>query len=178
MTKESIFILPGIGNSGDGHWQTRWQEQLPRTQRVEQQDWDHPVCDVWVAALEAAVRGSERPVVLVAHSLACLQLAHWAASTRCRVRGALLVAVPDPEGAAFPSEAIGFSPLPLRRFAFPSIVVASSNDPYGSIDHARRCADAWGSRLVEIGMAGHINAGSGLGDWAQGRQLLAEFLSR
>ncbi|MCY1380434.1 Serine hydrolase [compost metagenome] len=88
------------------------------------------------------------------------------------------MAVPDPEGAAFPSEAIGFSPLPLRRFAFPSIVVASSNDPYGSIDHARRCADAWGSRLVEIGMAGHINAGSGLGDWAQGRQLLAEFLSR
>ncbi len=140
--------------------------------------WDHPVCDVWVAALEAAVRSSEPPVVLVAHSLACLQLAHWAASTRCRIRGALLVAVPDPEGAAFPNEAIGFSPLPLRRFAFPSIVVASSNDPYGSIDHARRCADAWGSRLVEIGMAGHINAGSGLGDWPQGRQLLAEFLSR
>ena len=179
MTKESIFILPGIGNSGDGHWQTHWQELLPRTQRVEQQDWDHPVCSVWVTALEAAVRGSEPNIVLVAHSLACLQLAHWATSTRCRVRGALLVAVPDPEGAAFPrEEAIGFSPLPLERFAFPSIVVASSNDPYGSIDHARRCAGAWGSRLVEIGPAGHINAGSGLGDWPQGQALLAEFLSR
>jgi predicted alpha/beta hydrolase family esterase len=145
---------------------------------VDQQDWDHPECDVWVAALEAAVRGSEPDVVLVAHSLACLQLAHWAASTRCRVRGALLVAVPDPEGVAFPREAIGFSPLPLGRFAFPSIVVASSDDPYGSVDHARRCTDAWGSRLVEIGAAGHINAGSGLGDWAEGQALLAEFLLR
>lgn len=177
MTTEAILILPGIGNSGDGHWQTRWQQLFPRTRRVEQQDWDHPVRDVWVAALEAAVRSSEPDVVLVAHSLACLQLAHWAASTRCHVRGALLVAVPDPEGDAFPREAIGFSPLPLGRFAFPSIVVASSDDPYGSIVHARRCADAWGSRLVEIGAAGHINASSGLGDWAHGQALLAEFLS-
>ncbi|MDM0056425.1 RBBP9/YdeN family alpha/beta hydrolase [Variovorax fucosicus] len=178
MTKESILILPGIGNSGRGHWQTRWQELLPHTRRVEQQDWNHPVCGVWVAALEAAVRSSEPHVVLVAHSLACLQLTHWAASTRCRIRGALLVAVPDPEGAAFPPEAIGFSPLPLGRFAFPSIVVASSNDPYGSIDHTRRCAGAWGNRLVEIGAAGHINAGSGLGDWVQGQALLSELLSR
>jgi len=172
MTKGSILILPGIGNSGHGHWQTRWQELFPHTRRVEQQDWDRPVCGVWVAALEAAVRSSESPVVLVAHSLACLQLAHWTASTRCRVRGALLVAVPDPEGAAFPREAIGFSPLPLGRFAFPSIVVASSNDPYGGIDHSRRCASAWGSRFVEIGTAGHINASSGLGDWVLGQALL------
>jgi predicted alpha/beta hydrolase family esterase len=175
MTKASILILPGIGNSGPAHWQSRWQALMAHTRRVEQQDWDYPVCSVWVAALEAAVRRSEAPVVLVAHSLACLQLAHWAAATRCRIRGALLVAVPDPEGAAFPREAIGFSPLPLGRFAFPSTVVASSDDPYGSIDHARRCAGAWGSRLVEIGAAGHINASSGLGDWADGQALLAEF---
>ena len=176
MTNTSILILPGIHGAGPEHWQTRWQERLARTRRVEQQDWDHPVCGVWVAALEAAVRSSEPHVVLVAHSLACLQLAHWAASTRCRVRGALLVAVPDPDGAAFPPEAVGFSPVPLARFAFPSIVVASGNDPYGSIDHARRCAAAWGSRLVEIGAAGHINAGSGLGDWSQGQTLLEEFV--
>jgi predicted alpha/beta hydrolase family esterase len=176
MTTASILILPGIGNSGNGHWQTRWQQLLPHTRRVEQQDWDHPVCRVWAAALEAAVRHSESPIVLVAHSLACLQLAHWSASTHSRVRGALLVAVPDPEGADFPAEATGFSPLPLDPFDFPSIVVASSNDPYGSIDHARRCAGAWGARLVEIGAAGHINADSGLGDWPRGQALLAELL--
>lgn len=87
------------------------------------------------------------------------------------------MAVPDPEGAAFPREAIGFSPLPLERFAFPGIIVASSNDPYGSIDRARRCAGAWGSQLVEVGAAGHLNAGSGLGAWAQGQALLSEFLN-
>jgi uncharacterized protein len=178
MTKDSILILPGIGNSGPGHWQTRWQELLPGTSRVEQQDWDHAVCDEWVATLAATASAGGPRTVLVAHSLGCLQLAHWAASRRRRIRGALLVAVPDPEGEAFPREAIGFSPLPLVRFAFPSIVVASSDDPYANIDHARRCADAWGSRLVTIGAAGHINAGSGLGDWAQGQALLAEFLSR
>ena len=31
---------------------------------------------------------------------------------------------------------------------------------------------AWGSELVTIGEAGHINSTSGLGDWAQGLALL------
>jgi predicted alpha/beta hydrolase family esterase len=177
MTHATILVLPGIGNSGPAHWQSLWQALLPNARRVAQRDWDHPVREAWVDALEAAVRECGDDVVLVAHSLGCLQLAHWAAATSCRIRGALLVAPPDPQGTAFPVEAVGFGPLPLARFAFASIVVASSDDPYGSIDHARRCAQAWGSRLVEIGPAGHVNASSGLGDWPQGRALLEEWMA-
>jgi hypothetical protein len=33
-------------------------------------------------------------------------------------------------------------------------------------------ADRWGSRLVHIGRAGHINAESGFGPWPQGLELL------
>ncbi|HET7812567.1 MAG TPA: alpha/beta hydrolase, partial [Steroidobacteraceae bacterium] len=58
----------------------------------------------------------------------------------------------------------------------PSIVVASRNDPYGTLDFARGCAQAWGSRFVDIGDAGHINAASGLGDWAAGHELLGELV--
>lgn len=174
---QPILILPGIGNSGQGHWQTLWEQGNPAMQRVQASDWNQPACLDWVAALEAAVERSGPQAVLVAHSLACLQIAHWAVRTTRRVRAALLVAVPDPAGPSFPAQAVGFAPIPLQRLAFPSTVVASSDDPYGSIDHARRCAKAWGSRCVEIGAAGHINAGSGLGDWPQGKALLVELIS-
>jgi predicted alpha/beta hydrolase family esterase len=172
-----ILILPGIGDSGPGHWQTLWEQGSPAMQRVHARDWEQPICAEWVAALEAAVEHSGPQAVLVAHSLACLQVAHWSAGSRLRIRAALLVAVPDPAGPSFPAQAQGFAPIPLQRLAFPSIVVASSDDPHGSIAHARRCAQAWGSRLVEIGAAGHINAGSGLGEWPQGRALLDGLLA-
>ena len=49
---------------------------------------------------------------MVAHSLGCLALAHWMAASALPVHAALLVAVPDPHGPAFPTEATGFAPLP------------------------------------------------------------------
>ena len=82
------------------------------------------------------------------------------------------MAPPNPEGESFPKEAVGFSPVPMKRLGFPSIVVASSNDPYATIEFAKSCAAAWGSRFVKPGALGHINAESGLGEWPEGLSLL------
>jgi len=168
------LILPGIGNSDHAHWQTLWESENPECVRVQQRDWNRPVCGEWVNVLEQAVVEIGESPVLVAHSLGCLCVAHWAARTSLKIKGALLVAPPDPKGASFPSEATGFSPVPLRSFSFPSIVVASSNDPYGSLEFARSCALAWSSRFVNIGPAGHINSESGLEEWAEGLALYQE----
>lgn len=112
--------------------------------------------------------------MLVAHSLGCLCVAHWVARTSLNIKGAFLVAPPNPEEANFPSEAIGFSSVPLRSFGVPSIVVASSDDPYGGLEFARACASGWGSRFVNIGAAGHINSESGFGNWPEGWALYQE----
>jgi hypothetical protein len=162
------LVIPGIGNSDHAHWQTLWESTNSTFVRVQQRDWNNPVCHEWVNVLEEAVAETGESPVLVAHSLGCLCVAHWAAGTTLKIKGALLVAPPNPEEASFSSEAIGFSPVPLRSFGFPSIVVASSNDPYGSLGFARSCSLAWGSRFVNIGPAGHINSASGLGEWAEG----------
>jgi predicted alpha/beta hydrolase family esterase len=167
-TSPPILILPGIHDSGPTHWQSLWLHQHPNMRRVAQRDWHHPVCSEWAAVLDDAVRESGPQTVLVAHSLACLQLAHWAATTRHRIHAAMLVAVPDPEGPAFPKEATGFSGVPLQPFAFRSLVIGSSDDPYGGLPQARRCAAAWGSERIELEGLGHINAASGLGDWPWG----------
>ena len=36
----------------------------------------------------------------------------------------------------------------------------------------------WGSRVLEAGPRGHLNADSGLADWPEGRQLLAGLLRK
>ncbi|MBI3776751.1 MAG: alpha/beta hydrolase [Gammaproteobacteria bacterium] len=172
----TVLILPGIGNSGPDHWQSRWEKDNPSFMRVQQNDWDHAVCAEWLAVLENSVARVGTDAVLVAHSLACLLVAHWASSTKLKIKGALLVAPPNPNGPNFPQKAIGFSPVLLRRLTFPSIVVASTNDPYGSLDFAKSAAVAWGSPFVNIGAAGHINSESGLGDWNEGFSLLRQLV--
>jgi predicted alpha/beta hydrolase family esterase len=179
------LVLPGYGGSGPRHWQSLWEAEdassprggaNPRFRRVEQEDWNRPEADRWAEALDRAVAASPGPVILVAHSLACLLAARWAAGASsiaiAKVKGALLVAPVDPDGPAFPSEARGFSPAPRSRLPFRSIVVASSNDPYGSLEYQGGLAHAWGADFVPVGARGHINAESGLGAWPEGRSLL------
>ncbi len=170
----AVLILPGIGNSGPLHWQSIWQQLHPEFVRVQQRDWDNPVCEEWVAAIEKAVRHVGPDVVLVAHSLACLVVAHWAANPHSPIKAALLVAVPNCTGPNFPAEAAGFSETPAQPLSFQSIVVVSKDDPYGSPEYSEQLAAAWGSRVVHIGSCGHINANSGLGAWPEGYELLSQ----
>jgi predicted alpha/beta hydrolase family esterase len=171
-----VLVLSGIGNSGPRHWQTLWALRHPDWQRVNLGNWDSPVCDDWVRALDVAVRACPSPPMLVAHSLACLLVAHWAHRSALVPKGAFLVAVPDPQNASFPATARGFSPVTMALFAFRSLVVASENDSFGSLVYAKRCASAWGSTFVDIGQAGHINADSGHGEWEDGYALLQQFM--
>jgi uncharacterized protein len=174
--KRNVLVVPGIGSSGPLHWQTRWELSHPSFRRVEQRDWETPHCSDWVQVLEKAVAASGPSTVLVAHSLGCLLVAHWAAQTALTVHGALLVAAPDPDGPCFPPGARGFNPIPLQRLPFESIVVASSNDPFARVEFLSRCAEHWGSRFVSIGEAGHVNADSGLEAWREGFEILKPLL--
>ena len=170
-----VLIIPGLGGSGPLHWQSRWEALEPRYLRVQAPDWDRPELAAWLSALDAAVKAVGQAPVIVAHSLGCLAVAHWAARGG-QARAALLVAVPDPSGPEFPAVAHSFAPVPLLPLPFPTRVVASRNDPYGGFEFAQRCAAAWRSAFSDVGHACHINADSGLGDWAAGRLLLADFL--
>lgn len=169
-----IIILPGIGGSGELHWQTRWETDSPR-RRFQPVDWDRPDLKDWIDALDRAVGSASKPPLLVAHSLACLLVAHWQQVSAAPVAGAFLVAVPNPELHTFPVEAASFANPPSSKLRFPSLVIASANDPYGSIEYARERARQWGSGVVEVGELGHINEASGLGDWPQGKTLLMAF---
>jgi uncharacterized protein len=171
-----VLVLAGIGNSGPQHWQSLWQRRHPQWQRVNLGNWDNPDCEDWVRALDVAVEACLSPPLLVAHSLGCLLVAHWAHRSVLVPEGAFLVAVPDPLSHSYPTKARGFAPVPMSPLAFRSLVVASSNDQLGSQAYAKHCAMAWGSAFVNIGQAGHINAESGHGEWNEGYALLQRFM--
>ena len=174
MDPAPVLILPGLYNSGPEHWQSRWEAAHPEFRRVVQADWERPRCADWVARLDEATDATPG-AVLVAHSSACALVAHWAAGhPGRRVRAALLVGPSDPEAASYPEGPTGFGPMPRQRLGFLSTVVASTNDPYVSLERAGQFAQSWGSRLVNVGDAGHINSESGLGDWPKGFALLEE----
>lgn len=176
MTTKALMV-PGLWSSGPEHWHTLWEADNPAFQRVQQFDWDAPERRAWVRSVDDAVRRAGPGVVLAAHSLGCATVVHWAGMQGRMVRGALLVAPADVDGAGFPLEARGFAPMPLKPLPFPSILVASEDDPFLSMERARLFADAWGSRLVEAGAVGHLNSASGLGPWPEGRKLLDELLA-
>lgn len=170
-----VLVLPGWQGSGPGHWQSRW-ELRHGYQRVAQHDWQRPLRGDWTARLEEVVTASPGPVLLAAHSLGCLLAAWWAAHSRHagRVVGALLVAPPDIERTDNRQQMPGWAPPARQRLPFRSIVVASSDDPFGSLESASRLAIDWGSDFVGLGAKGHLNADSGLGDWDEGHALLLD----
>ena len=175
MTPPPILILPGYGDSGPEHWQSLWEAKVPACRRVIQRDWMLPRLEEWLDTLARHVGDCEGPPVLVAHSLGCSLVAHWVARSGVRARGALLVAPADVDSPAHtPDEVRGFSPMPLARFPFPSIVVASTDDPFSALSRGQLFARSWGSRLVVLTGAGHINADAGFGEWPQGRTFLRE----
>jgi len=170
-----VLILPGYGDSGPDHWQSHWERADPTFRRVIQDDWLLPKLVDWMTRLEEEVAACATLPVLAAHSLACSLVAHWAIRPGARAAGALLVAPADVDSRAHTADEVrNFSPVPLVPLPFPSIVVASTDDPFVTPVRAAAFARAWGSRLVTVEHAGHLNADAGFGPWPEGRRLLAE----
>ncbi|RYC12277.1 RBBP9/YdeN family alpha/beta hydrolase [Ciceribacter ferrooxidans] len=174
-----ILIIPGYTNSGPDHWQSRWQAKLSTARRVEQAEWSKPVKEDWVDRVVEEVNASTRPVVLVAHSLGVATAIHAVPRFTGRIAGAFFVAPPDVANPQIrPKHLMTFGPYPRDPLPFPSITVASRNDPFGAFEQTEDIANAWGSLLLDAGECGHINAESGHGPWPEGTMVFAQFLAR
>ena len=179
ISEADILIVPGYAGSPRDHWQTRWEQKLSTARRVEQRSWDEPDRDAWTTAVADAVNASERPVVIVAHSLGVAAVVHAVPLFRRPVSGAFLVSPPDVGNPEIePASLRAFGPYPREPLPFPSVVIASRNDPWMGFHTAQALARRWDSTLVDAGDCGHINAESHLGDWSFGREQLALLLDR
>lgn len=180
-SETSILVIAGHMGPGPDHWQTRLISKLSSARLVEQEDWVYGSLPKAVDALVQAVHASEKPVVLVAHSVGCILVAHAVQllADPHKVKGAYLV-VPPNELALRSLNGIdpNFVFVPRGPLPFPSLLVATSNDPHSTMEDSAELALAWGSLLVEAGEAGHIDHTSGHGPWPEGMMRFAGFLSK
>lgn len=188
VSQADILVLPGLGGGERNHWYDRWSEKLRTARRVDGMDWSkngpEPVLDDWIERIVRAVEQAGQPVVLIGHSLGALAAAHAAPRfPHLKVAGGYLVAPPDIDmlRARHPAHdkmTAGFNPAPTAPLPFPSILVASRNDPYSTFEKAEDLSFAWGSKLESAGDSGHINAESGQGPWPEGLLSFANFMAR
>lgn len=164
-----LVLVPGVKDSGPEHWQSLWQGMTPVFSRITQRRWDNPDIELWIATILRHLRESRRPTVLVGHSLGALASTCVAADGVAAVAGLVLVAPAEP--SRFEAE----ERVPERALGVPSLLVASHNDPVMRFHRAEHWARVWGSRLVDVGEAGHVNAESGFGPWPHGLRLLTDF---
>jgi hypothetical protein len=181
ITSPTILMVPGLRDHVEEHWQTILQKKLPNARSVPPLEHDKLSRAARVAALEQALSQIDGPVILVAHSAGVMITAHWAQQHQAPIIGALLAAPADlelPLPPGYPGmDALrenGWLPIPRTPLPFPSIVAASTNDPLGNIDRVTQLAQDWGSRLINIGAAGHLNPAAGFGEWPQAEELIRE----
>lgn len=159
-----VLVIPGLNDSGPTHWQSHLQAHFRHTVRVQQPDWATPDLSAWAARIDATLAAlPPARWVAVAHSFGCLALLRHLATREPRrpglhgVQSALLVAPADPDKFNVAAQ------LPQCHPGIDTVLVASETDPWMAYPRARGWARTWGSRLINLGDAGHINVAAGFG---------------
>lgn len=177
----TVLIVPGLRDHVEDHWQTILARKLPNARVMPLLEHDKLSCAARIEALDQELASITGPVVLVSHSAGVITTVHWAQRHQREVRGALLAVPPDfesplPDG--YPTMDVlsqhGWFPIPQMRLPFPSIIAASTNDPLAQIGKVAQMANAWGSRMVDVGAVGHLNPLSGFGEWPRALEFVDE----
>lgn len=166
--------IPGLRNSSEDHWQTILEHKLGEACfRVHQENWEAPDCETWIQKIESELVDFDKAqLILIGHSIGCMAIVKWIERFNHKIKGALLVAPSDSERLGYPTFITGFTPIPSEKLSFPSIVIASSNDHVTTLDRSKKFAKDWGSELIILENAGHIEPKSGFGDWQEILELI------
>lgn len=162
-----ILFIPGTAGADEGHWLSRWQGRLSTGRNLPSRDGDADNPAALATRIADAVNDEPKPSVLVAHGIGVAAAIHAIAKITTPIAGAFLVSPWQP------AETLPSGPLP-----FPSILVASRNDPKYAFEDAEQLAGDWGSLFIDAGEIGGIDAASGHGPWPEGSMTFARFVSR
>lgn len=169
----TIVIVPGYTNSGPKHWQTVLENKYKNIIRVEQEDWDNPVREKWIQGLDKTINAIDTEIFLVGHSCGSIAIVQWAEIySSKKIIGSLLVTPADVESPTALKEISIQGPIPQSQLPFKSTIVYSTNDEHLSPARAKQFAKQWGSDLIEMKDAGHLNTEAGFGEWLYGENLI------
>ena len=177
-----VLIVPGNDDAASRQWAARLEANVANAVRLELGNWEKPHRNTWVNRLNMAVMRPERPVVVIAHGLACLALIWWVEYETPEpdgpLRGALLFDPPDvdrpgslspgndPRLAAFPS-------CPRGELSFPASVLASESRDASSLRSLRQLALDWDATFEIVATADDASLRAGRPPLLVARRFLA-----
>jgi predicted alpha/beta hydrolase family esterase len=175
------LLMTGPEPAGRTHWLRRWAHLRDDSVLVDLGFADLPLRNVLLSRIDREVMAAGRPVLLVAHGLACHAVTWWAgllgkAAARSVV-GALLVAPPDPDRADADPRLRDFGPASVAMLPFPSITIAGRSDPRATVESVRAMAAEWASDFCVVSEKGSLDERSHLGPWPAGQQMLETVLT-
>lgn len=166
------LIIPGLHNSDTNHWQSLWQVHLPRSRRINVNDWSIPDLEKWKDSIKLELADVNQPAVLIAHSFGTLASAAIALELPEKVAALFLVAPADPDKFGIRHQ------LPEKSLNKPAKLIASSNDPWLIAPKAAFLASQWGADFLQLKNVGHINSDSNLGFWTDGLWELEQLIRK
>ncbi|RJT47511.1 RBBP9/YdeN family alpha/beta hydrolase [Rahnella woolbedingensis] len=172
MPEITLMLVPGLRDSGSGHWQSLWHQSNPHWLRIRQRSWEQVDLEAWADAISREQQRANTPLLLVGHSFGALASLVWANRHPQLTAGVMLVAPAEPMRFGLDDEILPHS------LKVPGLIIASHTDPLLSFARAQYWAQAWGCELADIGEAGHINVESGFGEWRWGLKKLEEFAAQ
>ncbi|WP_310441051.1 alpha/beta hydrolase [Sulfurimonas sp.] len=167
--KQKILILHGWGGSDFPHWQSWLAAEIAKNYGcvsfLKFSNPDFPSKEKWIEELLKELEDF-RPDIVVCHSLANILWFHICnGSVSAKIQKLFLVAPPslgcdiEELKSFFPCE------IPTNLYAKEALIVASTNDPYMSLDEAKSLQTALNIPMIVLNDAGHINTDSGYGEW-------------
>ncbi len=161
-----LLVVPGLGGSPAGHWQTWLEGEVPHAVRVVQSDWNTPDLDRWAAQVGVTIEeaGDRCRWLVAAHSFGVLAILRYLQLYRdARIVAQLLVAPADP--ARFDLD----GSMPHGPLSVPTTLVLSADDPWLGPSVGRTWAARWQVPVLDLGRSGHVNVASGFGQWDYAR---------
>lgn len=141
-----ILVVPPEDGAPPGPWSTFARRRTPGARRVAPPAGDLDL-NRWAAGVAVAIDGCAAPPLVVAHGFGALATLRAAFLFERRPAGALLVAPADPDRHG------ALARLPATPLPYPSLLVASRDDPSLKLTKAGALATRWGARFVVLSPA-------------------------
>ncbi len=91
------LIIPDLGNNASQHWQSLWEQNIPRARRILMHDWHTADWVKWRNSIIASLISIDEPVVLIAEGFGALAAASVAAEYPGKIIAAFLVDPANPD---------------------------------------------------------------------------------
>jgi len=166
---KKIMLLHGWGGSDFPHWQSWLAGELAKEYGTlsfpQLSNKDFPNLNIWKVELKKHLQDFN-PDIVICHSLANILWFHLCHDKDIKqVTKLYLVAPPSLDCKVKELESFFPVQVPKNLHAKELLLIASTNDPYMSLDEAKSLQASLDIKMKVLKDAGHINTASGFGKW-------------